>query len=138
RGVRAWEGAGAGGGSSGRSAAGAGQSGVNYLERGMPYRGAEDPPLVVRDLENPAGPPPRIAADLRVDQIAHDCPRLIARGRPVRQLDALLVGHHALAEAEVEKVMRHDLLPRSTRRWISPKRPHVRTSPRRGRLALRH
>jgi len=38
-------------------------------------------------------------------------PRLIARGRPVRQLDALLIGHHALAEAEMEKVMRHDLLP---------------------------
>ena len=77
----------------------------------MTYRRAEEPPLVVRHLEKPACPPPRIAADLRVDQIAHDCPRLIARGRPVRQLDALLVGHHALAEAEMEKVTRHDLLP---------------------------
>jgi hypothetical protein len=83
----------------------------HYLERGMTYRRAEEPPPVVRHLEKPACPPPRIAADLRVDQIAHDCPRLIARGRPVRQLDALLVGHHALAEAEMEKVMRHDLLP---------------------------
>jgi hypothetical protein len=77
----------------------------------MTYRRAEEPPPVVRHLEKPACPPPRIAADLRIDQIAHDCPRLIARGRPVRQLDALLVGHHALAEAEMEKVMRHDLLP---------------------------
>src|SRR5262245_50852253 len=110
----------------------------HYLERGMTYRRAEEPPPVVRHLEKPACPPPRIAADLRVDQIAHDCPRLIARGRPVRQLDALLVGHHALAEAEVEKVMRHDLLPRSTGRWISPRRPHVRTSPRRCQLHLRH
>jgi len=69
------------------------------------------PAAVVRQLEKPACPTPRTAADLRVGQVADDGQRLVAGGRPVRQLDPFLVGHHALAEAEIEKITRHDLLP---------------------------
>ena len=60
--------------------------------------------------KNPPSPS-ATAADLRVSQIADDGQRLVAGGGPVRQLDALLVGHDALTEAEMEKITRHDLTP---------------------------
>jgi hypothetical protein len=80
----------------------------DHLERGMADRRAEKSASFIGELEKPARPAPRIAARLGIGQIVHDRHCLVAGGRSVRQLDPFLVPHDALAEAEVEKVARHD------------------------------
>jgi hypothetical protein len=73
-------------------------------------RGAEEGALVVGDVEEPACPAPRIAADLRIGQVAHDGSRLVARSRSAQQLDAFLVRYDTFSETEMEKVARHDVI----------------------------
>src|SRR5262245_7854517 len=82
----------------------------------MPNGGAEEAARLVRHLEEPTRPAPRIAPVFGVGEIPHHRQRLIARGGSVRQFHAFLVRHGALTEAEMEKITRHDL-PRSTGRW---------------------
>jgi hypothetical protein len=106
------------------------------LKRRVAYWLAEEPAAVVRDFEKPACPTPRIAADLRVREIADNAQRLVAGGRPVRQIDPFVVTHHALTKAEIEKITRHDLLPLDKEdRPIPSRRRHART--RRGALSAR-
>jgi hypothetical protein len=79
----------------------------------MTDRRAEKGALAVGDVEEPACPAPRIAADLWIGQVTHNGPRLVARSRSARQIDALLVGYEPLTEAEMEKIARHDLVSHS-------------------------
>jgi hypothetical protein len=103
------------------------ETGPYDLKRRVAYWRAEEPAAVVRDFEKPACPTPRIAADLRVRQIADNAQRLVAGGRPVREIDPFVVTHHALTEAEIEKIAGPDTAPspRRTTRWLrSPLREH--------------
>jgi hypothetical protein len=81
------------------------------LERRMPYRYAQELALFVRQPQGLARPALRIAGDLRIGKVSDNCQRLCAGGRSVRQLDPFLVRHDAMAEAEVEKIERHDPSP---------------------------
>jgi hypothetical protein len=82
----------------------------------MTDRRAEEGALVVGDVEEPACPAPRIAADLRIGQVAHDGSRLVARSRSAQQLDAFLVWYDTFSETEMEKVARHDVISSSSGR----------------------
>src|SRR5262245_45585578 len=63
---------------------------------------AEELTLIVGHLQEPARPAPRIAADLGIGQVAHDCQRLLAGGRPVRQFNPFFVRQDSIAEVEME------------------------------------
>src|SRR5262249_24672620 len=73
----------------------------------MTDRRAEEMPLLVRHLQEPARPTARIAAGVPVGQIANDGQCLGARGRSIGQLDPLLVRHLAATEGKMEKIARH-------------------------------
>ena len=60
-------------------------------------------------------PSERIAADLGIGQVAHDCQRLLAGGRSVRQFNPFFVRQDAVAEVEMEEIKRHMTLLDSTR-----------------------
>jgi hypothetical protein len=79
----------------------------------MTDRRAEEGALVVGDVEEPACPAPRIAADLWIGQVAHDGSRLVARSRSAQQLDPFLVRYETFSETEMEKVARHDVISSS-------------------------
>src|SRR5262249_48838567 len=82
---------------------------------------AEELTLIVGHLQEPARPAPRIAADLGIGQVAHDCQHLLAGGRPVRQFNPFFVRQDAVAEVEMEEIKRHMTF------WIIPL---VKTPPR--------
>src|SRR5262245_4289225 len=81
------------------------------LEGRMAYGHAQDFAPFVHHLQEPARPAPRIAGNLGIGEVADDRQRLLARGRPVRQFDAFVVRHSAIAEAQMEEVERHDPSP---------------------------
>src|SRR5262245_5748294 len=69
---------------------------------------AKEPAAFVGHIEKPTRPAFRTA--LGVDQVAHDGQRLIASRGSTRQLDPFLVRQHALTEAEMEEIARHDAI----------------------------
>jgi hypothetical protein len=73
---------------------------------------AEELTLIVGHLQEPARPAPRIAADLAIGQVAYNCQRLLAGGRPVRQFNPFLVRQDAVSEVEMEEIKRHLTLTR--------------------------
>src|SRR5215813_2705918 len=77
----------------------------------MPDGHAQEFARFVRHLQEPARPAPRIAGDLGIGEVADDRQCLCAGGRPVRQFNALVVRHGAIAEAQMEEVERHDPSP---------------------------
>src|SRR6516164_1752130 len=88
---------------------------LDNLKRGVANGRAEELTLIVGHLQEPARPAPRIAADLGIGQVAHDCQRLIAGGRPVRQFNPFFVRQDAVAEVEMEEIKRHMTLLDSPR-----------------------
>src|SRR5262249_9173667 len=84
------------------------------LKRGMPNGRAEEAAGLVRHLEEPTRPAPRMSVVFGVGQAPHHRQCFVARGGPVRQFHAFLVRHGALTEAEMEKVARHDFISSST------------------------
>src|SRR5215471_16791033 len=82
------------------------------LKRGVANGRAEELTLIVGHLQEPARPAPRIAADLAIGQVAYDCQRLLAGGRPVRQFNPFLVRQDAVSEVEMEEIKRHLTLTR--------------------------
>src|SRR5262245_20110128 len=73
----------------------------------MSYGHAQEFAPFVRHLQEPARPAPPIAADLGIGQVAHDCQRLLAGGRPVRQFNPFFVRQDAVAKVEMEEIKRH-------------------------------
>src|SRR5262249_30083194 len=73
----------------------------------MTDRRAEEMPLLVRHLQEPARPTARIAAGVPVGQIANDGKCSGAPGRSIGQLAPLLVRHLAATEGKMEKIARH-------------------------------
>jgi hypothetical protein len=60
------------------------------LKRGVANGRAEELTLIVGHLQEPARPAPRIAADLGIGQVAHDCQRLLAGGPTGSAIQPLL------------------------------------------------
>src|SRR5215831_5391160 len=73
----------------------------------MTDRGAEEMPLLVRQLQEPARPTARIAAGVPVGQIANHGQCLGAGGRSIGQLHPFLVRHLAATEGKMEKIAWH-------------------------------
>src|SRR5262249_21966219 len=86
------------------------------LKRGVANGSAEELTPIVGHLQEPARPAPRIAADLGIGQVAHDCQRLLTGGRLVRQFNPFFVRQDAMAEVEMEEIKRHMTLLDNRRR----------------------
>jgi hypothetical protein len=76
----------------------------------MTYGRAKELTLLIRQLQEPARPAPRIAACRRVGQLADRGQCLCTGGRSAGQFNPFLVQHGAGAEGKMEKIVRHGAL----------------------------
>jgi hypothetical protein len=73
----------------------------------MSYGRTQELAALIGHLQEPTRPPPRIAAERGVGQLADDSKSLVAGSRAIAQLDAFVILRKAIAEQEIEEIVRH-------------------------------
>src|SRR5262249_33687423 len=84
------------------------------FERGMTYGRAKELTLLIRQLQEPARPTPRIAACPRVGQLADRGQCLFGGGRSVGHYTPSLARQGGGADPKVKKIVRHGPSGRSS------------------------